>query len=85
MFRTLYNLNNRKKNNLLVNIIRRLSGFSGLSNLKNEIKKMSEDEIKVEKPCKIVDIVEKILEFNEKNPKPTRTSLKNFNTKPNSQ
>ena len=80
MFRTLYNLNNRKKNNLLVNIIR-----SGLSNLKNEIKKMSEDEIKVEKPCKIVDIVEKILEFNEKNPKPTRTSLKNFNTKPNSQ
>ena len=80
MFKTLYNLNNRKKNNLLVNIIK-----SWLSDLKNEIKKMSEDKIKIEKPCKIVDIVEKILEFNEKKPKPTRTSLKNFNTKPNSQ
>ena len=80
MFKTLYNLNNRKKNNLLVNIIK-----IWLSDLKNEIKKMSEDKIKIEKPCKIVDIVEKILEFNEKNPKPTRTSLKNFNTKPNSQ
>ena len=48
MFKTLYNLNNRKKNNLLVNIIK-----SGLSDLKNEIKKMSEGEIKIEKPCKI--------------------------------
>ena len=40
---------------------------SGLNNLKNKIKKMSEDEIKIEKPYKIVDIVEKILKFNEKN------------------
>ena len=40
---------------------------SGLNNLKNEIKKMSEDEIKIEKPYKIVDIVEKILKFNEEN------------------
>ena len=40
---------------------------SGLNNLKNEIKKMSEDEIKIEKPYKIVDIVEKILKFNEAN------------------
>ena len=60
MFKTLYNLNNRKKNNLLVNIIK-----SGLSDLKNEIKKMSEDEIIIEKPYEIVDIVEKILEFNQ--------------------
>ena len=29
----------------------------GLSNLKNEIESMSEDEIKIEKPCEIVDIV----------------------------
>ena len=28
---------------------------------------MSEDEIKIEKPLKIVDIVEKILKFNELN------------------
>ena len=40
----LYNLNDRKKNNLLVNIIK-----SGLSDLKHEIKKMSEDEVKIEK------------------------------------
>ena len=38
---------------------------SGLGDLKNEIKKMIEDEIKTEKPNEIVDIVEKILEFNE--------------------
>ena len=70
MFKTLYNLNNRKKN-LLVNIIK-----SGLSDLKNEIKKMSEDEIKIEKTCKIVDIVEKILEFNEKNQNEQEQALK---------
>ena len=40
---------------------------SGLIDLKNEIEKMSENEIKIEKPYKIVDIVEKILEFNEQN------------------
>ena len=39
---------------------------SGLKDLKDEIQKMSEDEIKNEKPHhKIVDIVKKILEFNE--------------------
>ena len=40
---------------------------SGLSDLKNGIKKMSEDEIIIEKPNKIVDIVEKILKFNQQN------------------
>ena len=38
MIKTLYNLNDRKKNNQLVNTIK-----SRLSDLKNEIKKMSED------------------------------------------
>ena len=38
---------------------------SGLSDLKNEIKKMSESGIKTEKPYEIVDIVEKVLEFNK--------------------
>ena len=33
--------------------------------MKNEIEDMTEDEIKTEKPNEIVDIVEKILEFNE--------------------
>ena len=62
MLKTLYNLNDKKKNNLLVNTIK-----SSLSDLKNEIEKMSEDEIKIEKPYKIVDIVEKILEFSKQN------------------
>ena len=34
-----------------------------LSNLKNEIKKMSKNEIEIEKPDEIVDIVKKILDF----------------------
>ena len=38
---------------------------SGLTDLKKEIKKISEDEIKIEKTHKIVDIIEKILEFNQ--------------------
>ena len=44
MLETIYNLNNKNKNNMLVSIIK-----SGLSDLKNEIKKMSEDEIIFEK------------------------------------
>ena len=59
VFKTLYNLNDKKKNNLLVKKIK-----SSLSDLKNEIEKMSEDEVIIEKPYKIMDIVEKILEFN---------------------
>ena len=42
---------------------------SGLSDLKDEIEKMSEDEIEIEKPYKIVDIVKKILQFNRQNQK----------------
>ena len=56
MLKTLYSLNDRKKNNQSVNMIK-----SGLSDLKNEIKKMYEDEIKIEKLYEIVYIVEKIL------------------------
>ena len=62
MLKILYNLNIRKNSIQLVNTIK-----SGLSDLKNEIKKMAEDEIKTEKPYKIVDIVEKILEFYKPN------------------
>ena len=40
---------------------------SGLSDLKNEIEEISDDEIEIEKPDKIVDIVEKILQFNRQN------------------
>ena len=40
---------------------------SGLSNLKNEIKNMGEEEKETEKPNEIIDVVEKILEFNKQN------------------
>ena len=40
---------------------------SGLSDLKNEIKDMCEEEKEIRKPIEIVDIVEKILKFNKQN------------------
>ena len=51
--------NNTEKINIQVNLIK-----SGLSDSKNEIKEMSEDEEETEQPNETVDIVEKILEFN---------------------
>ena len=39
---------------------------SRLSDLENEIEKMSEDEKKIEKPDEILDVVKKTVEFNEK-------------------
>ena len=59
--KTLFEIKDKKKNNDLVNVIK-----SGLRDLKDEIEKMSEDEIEIEKSNKILDIVEKSLEFNEK-------------------
>ena len=75
LLKTLYNVNAREKSIPLVNTIK-----NGLIDLKNEIKKMSEDEIKTEKPYKIVDIVEKILKFNKQT---QEGRLKNFNHKSN--
>ena len=40
---------------------------SGLKDLKKEIKEMSQGERKIEKPDKIVEIVEEILRFNKQN------------------
>ena len=54
--------NDKEKNNELVNMIN-----SGLKDLKEEIKKMSEAEIEIEDPESIVEIVEEILKFNEQN------------------
>ena len=56
MLKYSYNLNDRNENNKLVDIIK-----SRLTDFKNEIEKMSEDEIKNEKRYKIVHIVEKII------------------------
>ena len=55
MLKTLYTTNDTKKNFDLVNLTK-----SGLSDLKNEIKNMSEEEKKNEKPNEILDPVEKI-------------------------
>ena len=52
----------KKKNNKIVNIIKR-----GIIDLKNKIKEMSKKEMQIEKPNKRVKTVEDILEFNKKN------------------
>ena len=63
LVKQLYETKSRKKSNGLVNVIK-----SGLSDLKDEIKKMSEDEKEIEKPDKILKLlkVEEILDFNNK-------------------
>ena len=58
--KAVYTTNDKNKNNRLVNVIK-----SGLSDLKNEIEKMGEEEQETEKLNKIVDSVEMILEFNK--------------------
>ena len=74
----LYKIKDKKENNELANVIK-----SGIIDLKDAIKKMSKEEIKIEKPDKILKIVEEILNFNKKNLKRiVRKSLKNINTKP---
>ena len=53
---------NDKKNNKLVNMFK-----TGLSDLKNEIEDMAEEEKEIEKPSEIADVVEKTLKFNKQN------------------
>ena len=62
MLKDLYGINDEKKNSKLVDVIK-----SGLSDLKNETKNMDEKEKETEKPNEIIDVVEKILEFNKHN------------------
>ena len=61
MLKSLYKVNTNQ-NNELVNVIN-----SGLKDLKEEIKKMSKEEIEIEKPDEIVRVVEMILDFNKQN------------------
>ena len=67
----LYETKNKNKNNELVELI----NFRW-SNLKDEIEKMTENEIKTEKPHKILEIVKEILDFNKKNRKQQGLGLK---------
>ena len=71
----LFETKDKKQNNDLVKLIK-----SGLHDLKNEIKEMSEEEIEIEKPDKILRIVDEILDFNKKI---IRRCIKNTNTKSN--
>ena len=60
LVKELYKIKNKEKSNVFVNITN-----SGLKDLKEEIKVMSKEEKKKEKPDKIVKIVEEILKFNK--------------------
>ena len=63
MYKVLYETNNDKeKNSKLLKIFN-----SGLEDLEKEIKNMSEEEIKIEKPYNIVKVVKKIFEINKTN------------------
>ena len=62
MLKDLYKINDKCRNNDLVNVIK-----GGLSDLKNEIKNISEEEKEIEKPNEITDVVKQILEFNKQN------------------
>ena len=60
MLNHLYKINDINNNSKLVHVI-----ISGLKDLKKEIKEMSEKERKIEKPGKVVTLVEEILRFNK--------------------
>ena len=62
LLKELYKTNDKEKNRLLVSVIN-----SGLKDLKEKIKKMSKEEIEIEKPDEIVRVVEMILDFNKQN------------------
>ena len=64
LVKKLYKTKNKKENNGLVEKIK-----NRWSDLKDEIKKMSEDEKETEKPAKILEIVEETLIFNRENRK----------------
>ena len=70
MLKYLYQTNDKEKKNELVNMIN-----SGLKDLKEKIKEMSEEEREVERPDKIAEIVEEILKFNKQNQKGKGTKL----------
>ena len=56
MLNVVYNTDSKKKHGLLVHVIK-----NGLSDLEDEVEKMSEDVKESEKPDKIANIVKKVL------------------------
>ena len=79
MAKKLFETKDKNKNNKLVNVIN-----SRLIDLKYELEKMSKKETEIEKPDKILKIVEEILNFNKKIQRTfRRTRLKNIIISPN--
>ena len=62
MYKVLYGTSDKEKNSKLVNIFN-----SGLKDLEEEIKEMSEEEREIEKPYNIVKVVKKIIEIDKIN------------------
>ena len=62
MLKYLCRINDKYKNNYLVNLIK-----NELSYLKKKVENMNEEEKEIEKPNKIISIAEKIFEFNKQN------------------
>ena len=67
-----------KKNSELVEEIK-----NRWSNLKDEIKKLSEEEVRYKKPNDILGIINKVLDFNKVIQKQHGLRFKNIDTKPN--
>ena len=61
MTKQLFETKDKNKNIKFVNVIN-----SKLRDVKDEIEKMSKQEIEIEKPNKILNIVKEILNFNKK-------------------
>ena len=70
MLKVLKNQNDKEKSNDFVNVIR-----SGLTDFKNDIKMMPDNETKTKQLDRVVDIVEEILEFNEQNQEGQRLKI----------
>ena len=68
----------KKKNSELVEEIK-----NRWSNLKDEIKKLSEEEVRYKKPNDILGIINKVLDFNKVIQKQHGLRFKNIDTKPN--
>ena len=62
MYKVSYETSDKEKNSKLVNIFN-----SGLKDLEEEIKQMSEEEREIEKPYNIVKVVKNIIEINKIN------------------
>ena len=70
MLKVLKNQNDNEKTNDFVNVLK-----SGLTDFKNDIKMMSDNETKTKQLDRVVDIVAEILEFNEQNQEEQRLKI----------